>query len=185
MSPIISFLTGPCAAGKTTVGKLLAQNNRFERAVFLESDAIRRMVWQGYVPPFPESAASRKQLLLSATSTARVAKTYYDAGFHVIIEDILEPSITSVYRDELQNRQTETFCLLPSKDELLRRDLTRSRSEQMGDRCLELWQAFRQWAEAEGWNTMDPTGQTPEQTVDKLSTLLCTPSEPRANGPAG
>ncbi|MBA3718523.1 MAG: hypothetical protein H0W87_09905 [Actinobacteria bacterium] len=46
------LLTGPSAAGKSTVGRLLAR--RFERGVHLEGDVFRRSIVSGREEPLPD-----------------------------------------------------------------------------------------------------------------------------------
>lgn len=176
MEPCICFITGPCAAGKSTIGKLLAQNNRFERAIFLEVDEIRRAVWCGYIPPYPETDASRKQLELAARATSRVAELYYHAGFWVFIGEILDPWLLPMYDEELGECERKTICLLPSAAELLKRDHSRSVTEQMGDRCIELRRLFQEWSKTKGWIVVNPRGPRPEETVAEILTLLDTNS---------
>ncbi|WP_249019480.1 zeta toxin family protein [Conexibacter sp. S30A1] len=44
-APVIYLITGPMAAGKSTVARLLAA--RFERGVHLEGDVFRRSIGAG------------------------------------------------------------------------------------------------------------------------------------------
>jgi len=44
-APAIYLITGPMAAGKSTVARLLA--SRFERGVYLEGDLFRRSIVAG------------------------------------------------------------------------------------------------------------------------------------------
>ena len=176
MERCICFISGPCAAGKSTVGKLLAQHKNLEKASFLEVDEIRRSVWQGYIPPFPETDVSRVQLELAARAVARSAKLYYEAGFWVFIGEVLEPWILPIYREELSECPTRVICLLPSEDELVKRDQSRPKSEQMGERCLELWHAFQEWSKTADWIVIDPTKQKPGETAEKILSLLDTNS---------
>jgi adenylylsulfate kinase-like enzyme len=43
--PVVYLITGPMAAGKSTVARLLAQ--RFERGVYLQGDHFRRCIVSG------------------------------------------------------------------------------------------------------------------------------------------
>lgn len=179
MNKFICFITGPCAAGKSTVGKMLAEHNSFKKATFIQVDEIRRTVWQGYAPPFPETPASREQLKLAAKATAAVAKLYYEAGFCVFIEEVLEPWLLSIYTKELDGCNVNTVCLLPSDSELMKRDKSRSESEQMGNRCLELWNSFKEWSQSEKWDVLDSSNQSVEETVEKA--LVCLKARSSSN----
>ena len=168
MKNFVCIITGPCAAGKSTVGKLLAKDAKFEHAIFIEADSIRRMVWSGYVPPFPETPDSRKQLVLAAQATSGVAKLYYEAGFSVFIEEVLEPFLTPVYLEELSECNMKVVCLLLDQKELFKRDASRSKNEQIGKHCFELLKSFRTWAQSEPWFVIDSTNQTPKETTQAI-----------------
>jgi len=75
----VLFVTGPQAAGKTTVARLLAR--RFERGVHVEGDAFRRFVVAGCTEmtpaPSPEALA---QLRLRYGLAAASADAYAEAG---------------------------------------------------------------------------------------------------------
>ena len=172
MKQSIVFITGPCAAGKSTVGKLLSQHKSFEKAAFLQVDELRRIVWQGYAPPFPETEDSRKQLKLAARAASRIAKLYCEAGFFVFVEEVMEPWLISIYEEELEQCPQKTICLLPTDVELLKRDRERPAAEQMRERCLDLWKSFQEWSKKEDWFVIDPTGQKPDETVEKIISQL-------------
>lgn len=85
---MIVLLTGPQGAGKTTVGRLLAE--RFERGVHIEGDVFRRFVVAGRAEmsehPSPEALA---QLRLRYELAARAAELYARAGFDAVVEDVV------------------------------------------------------------------------------------------------
>jgi cytidylate kinase len=53
--PVIYLITGPMAAGKSTVARLLAE--RFERGVHLQGDFFRSSIVSGRVEMTPELSA--------------------------------------------------------------------------------------------------------------------------------
>ena len=173
---IITILTGPCAAGKTTVGGMLARDHRIARAVFLETDSIRRSVWRGYVPPYPESPASFEQLRLAARATARVARLYAEKGYRVFLEDVLDPQLMPTYSTELEGCDWNVCCLLPPKNELLARDSARPPAEQIGRRCLRQWVQFRDWARKYGWMVVGCHTLSAHTTVDEILAGTSLPS---------
>jgi adenylate kinase family enzyme len=70
----VYLITGPMAAGKTTVARLLAE--QFERGVHLEGDVFRRSIVSGREEMTPEQApAALEQLRLRYRLAAAAADT--------------------------------------------------------------------------------------------------------------
>jgi predicted kinase len=81
-------ISGVSAAGKSTVARLLAE--RSERGVCVSGDAIRAMVVSGCVEMSPEpSAEALRQLSLRYAGALSVARVYLEAGFDVVLEDVI------------------------------------------------------------------------------------------------
>lgn len=176
MEPSICFITGPCSAGKSTVGLLLAQASTIQRAMFIEADSIRRCVWRGYVTPYPDTSAAREQIVLAAKAVSRIANLYKAAGFSVFIEDVLEPWLLPVYQAELQH-PTTVVCLLPNQTALQKRDAMKPPGEQLGARCLDLWNSFNEWSQTHDWIVLDSSRQQPDQTVRRVLAMLGGPKQ--------
>ncbi|MGN6378389.1 MAG: zeta toxin family protein, partial [Gaiellales bacterium] len=84
---VIYLITGPMAAGKSTVARLLA--SRFERGVHLEGDVFRRSIVSGRKEMTPDALPEAVgQLLLRYRLAAAAADAYFDAGFSVALEDV-------------------------------------------------------------------------------------------------
>ena len=84
----IVLVTGPQAAGKTTVSAMLAR--RFERGVHLDGDAFRRFVVAGRAEMTPDASdEALAQLRLRYRITASAAQAYLDAGFDVVVDDVV------------------------------------------------------------------------------------------------
>jgi cytidylate kinase len=85
---MVVLITGPSAAGKTTVARLLAQ--RFERGVHLEGDLFRRAIARGRIEMTPDADdAALAQLELRYRIAAAAADVYAAAGFAVVHEDVV------------------------------------------------------------------------------------------------
>jgi predicted kinase len=84
----VFLITGVSAAGKSTVADGLAA--RFDRSVHVRGDTFRRWVVGGRVDPAPGAPEEAwRQLDLRHRLTAEVARTYRDASFAVVVQDVV------------------------------------------------------------------------------------------------
>jgi len=87
VSGSVVLITGVMAAGKSTVGQLLAE--RLPRAAHVRGDVFRRMLVSGRADVAPDlSDESVGQLRLRYRLSALVADEYADAGFTAVVQDI-------------------------------------------------------------------------------------------------
>ena len=101
MSKLI-LITGPMAAGKSTVAQLVAE--RLMPAVHLRGDVFRRMIVSGRIDMSPEAPPEAlAQLRLRYRMTRDAARTYHENGFSVVVQDtIVGPilrEVIALYRD--------------------------------------------------------------------------------------
>ncbi|RIX30849.1 shikimate kinase [Amnibacterium setariae] len=88
-------LTGPPGAGKTTIGRRLAESRR--RCAFIDTDDVRRLVVAGAAAPW-EGEEGARQRVLGAENAARLAIAFAFAGFEVVVADVLTPRTVQVWR---------------------------------------------------------------------------------------
>ena len=93
----VFLITGPSAAGKSTVARLLEEP--FARGVHLEGDVFRRSIVAGRHEPRPDlSPDALAQLRLRYRLAATVPDAYFGAGFTVAVEDVVArtPSVETI-----------------------------------------------------------------------------------------
>jgi GrpB-like predicted nucleotidyltransferase (UPF0157 family) len=162
----IYLITGPMAAGKSTVARLLA--SRFERGVHVEGDVFRRSIVSGReeVTPTPSPEAV-EQLRLRYRLAASVADAYFEAGFTVAVEDVVAGPMLGEYRTMIRQRPCHVIVLLPSLHAITTREAERLHKG-YGDWTVEtLYEAFASGTPRVG-SWLDSSGMTPDETVEAI-----------------
>jgi chloramphenicol 3-O-phosphotransferase len=165
------MITGPMAAGKTTVARLLAE--RFERGVHVEGDVFRRFVVCGRQEMAPDpSPAALEQLRLRYRLAAAAADGYFDAGFTVAIDDVVVGPSLGVYRGMICSNPCHIVVLLPSMDVVAAREAARADKGYVGGWTVrEHYEEFVATTPRLGlW--LDTSEQAPEETVDEIVRAL-------------
>jgi predicted kinase len=174
--PAFIVVTGIQAAGKSTVASLLA--HRFPRGVHIEADALQRMIVSGGVwpgEPGPVTGEAATQLRLRLRNLCLLGRSFHDAGFSVVLDDIIIGERWEQIVEELGERPFSLIVLGPSVEAVLARDRARAKRT--------LGKAWARYLDAELRRTMagiglwiDNTNQTPAATVEAiLSGLGLTP----------
>jgi len=163
----VFLITGISAAGKSTVGELLAL--RFERGVHVKGDVYRRMVVSGRVhmrPGAPPEA--ERQLDLRYRLGASTADAYFDAGFDVVVQDIVMGPSLQTYVDRIRSRPLHVVVLVPRVEVVAAREEGRAKSAYVSDLGpADLDSYLREQTPRIGlW--LDTSDQTPEQTVEEI-----------------
>lgn len=123
--PKLFLLTGIQAAGKSTVAQALAE--RFERSVHLRGDVFRRMVVNGRADmgAADPSAEALRQLRLRYALAASAADSYADAGFTVVLQDVILGPYLADMVAAIRTRPCHVVVLAPRADVVRERDEAR------------------------------------------------------------
>lgn len=134
----VLVLTGPPAAGKNTIAALIAQ--RLPHCVVIDVDLVRWMVLQPHKAPW-EGEEGQAQQKLGVQNACLLARNFTQAGFHVIVLDVLTNETALLYQSALPDLEVKIVLLLPTFEETKKRNAMRGK--RLTDNEIELlynWQ---------------------------------------------
>lgn len=162
----IYVITGVMASGKSTVAELLA--SKMEKSVHLHSDVFRRMIVSGRAEMSAQpSEEAIRQLHLRYRLAADAAKTYYDNGFSVVLQDNYYGKEFAGILDLLAGYPVHAIVLCPNVETVKRREKMRGKVGYTGFTVEALYADFmRETPKIGFW--LDTSEQSPAQSVEAI-----------------
>ncbi len=164
-SPLMVLITGPMAAGKSTVAQQLAE--RIDMSVHLRGDAFRRMVVSGRAEMTETpSAEAMRQLLLRYRAARDAASLYFEAGFSVIYQDTIVGPVLDDVLIMFEHLPLRLIVLCPDQETIARRERSRSKAGYSNVSIPSLYAAFMDTPRVGLW--IDNSDQRVAETVDQI-----------------
>jgi chloramphenicol 3-O-phosphotransferase len=167
----IFLVTGAQAAGKSTVGRLLAQ--RFDRAAFVEGDLMWKLIVSGNVDmgPVPPPAEAVRQYELRLRNGALLVDAFHHSGFAAVHSDIVIEDWLPRYLEMVTGRPLYVVMLRPSPDVVLAREQARGSNayrdyESVEQGVMDFCAAVDRTLRIGLW--VESSDQTPDETVDEI-----------------
>lgn len=168
--PPIFLITGPPAAGKSTLCHALLQ--RFERGLHIPVDDLRLWVASGLSDSVPWTDETEQQFQLAEAAMCGVARTYHAAGYAVAIDHCRNlPRLEKVVQEHLGESPVVKVCLLPELETVLDRNRTRTNKPFDPAVLVETIQSVHAAVPKPpppGWHLLDNTALTVEATVERV-----------------
>ncbi|WP_405824158.1 AAA family ATPase [Streptomyces sp. NBC_01390] len=163
----VVLITGVMASGKSTVAQLLAE--RLPRSVHLRGDGFRRMIVSGREEFAPQpTAEATAQLRLRYLASAAVADLYAQAGWTVVVQDVVLGGHLDDYLNAVTTRPLYLVVLAPTPEAVAAREADRPKNGYGGPWTVDILDdALRSRTPRRGlW--LDTSHQTPAETVDQI-----------------
>ncbi|MGC5772873.1 AAA family ATPase [Paenibacillus pabuli] len=166
MRETMFLITGVMASGKSTVSELLA--SKLGKCVHLRGDVFRRMIVSGREEMSAEpSEEAVRQLYMRYQLAVNAAKTYYDNGFSVVLQDNYYGAELSYVLEQLKDYPVQVVVLCPNVEVITEREQRRGKVGYTGFTVEYLHSAFLKETPRIGF-WLDNSEQSPEQSVDDI-----------------
>jgi chloramphenicol 3-O-phosphotransferase len=169
----ILILTGPPAAGKTSVALALA--DRYDRVAHIPVDELRHFITPtGYRAPDKEGF--ERQRALATRNACDLACNFIAERFAVIIDDVvtarheLDPYLDGLKRGSVP---VHFVRLLPSREVCRARNQARRSARLPAERLNQVYDQFEAARDLPG-SVIDSSDMTVEFTTDRLQQLTTT-----------
>jgi chloramphenicol 3-O-phosphotransferase len=180
----VLILSGPPAAGKSTVAQALAE--RYDRVAHIDVDTLRHFVTPtGYIAP--DRPGWERQQALATRNAAALARNFLEERFAVIIDDVVVTAEhLAQYVEALKpaGAPVHFVRLLPRLEVCLARNAAREPGLRPSPKRIEtVYRAFEAATDLPG-ATIDSSELSAYETADHLQALT-TGGESVVGGPAG
>jgi adenylate kinase family enzyme len=163
---VIVCVTGAPGSGKSTVGAAIAA--RGLAGVLVQVDFFRKMVRAGYASPHHWNAEVERQYALARRAAAATAVLYADAGFTVVIDDIVPLEVVPQWRTLLGERLRQLVLLNPPLEVALQRNDRRSVWTVDPQVVRDLHVSLGRVAESPDWLVVDNVTGSPDEVAELI-----------------
>jgi len=162
------IISGPPNAGKSSAAEALCQ--RYDRMLHIDVSVLRDFLRMGRLRPWDGSPDGVRQRDLLIASACDMARRFLDAGYGVIIDDIVTQEPLAVYRATLAGcgHQAHFVVLRPSLEVLLARERERPTEWRRAGRLEAVYARFAAWTDVA---VIDPGDLAPDLVADRVMAL--------------
>jgi chloramphenicol 3-O-phosphotransferase len=173
----VMVLAGPAGSGKSSIAQQFSE--LLPKAVHIKVEPLRDRAYSMLVarPASRDGVVAQPEVWSGTTEEARqqavvLSEAYVHTGHQVIIDDVIESSAElAPYLDGLADNATRVVTLMPSIEEMERRDRMRADGKSTGVRVRELHASMiRQMGQHS--TVLDTSHETVFETVQRIIGML-------------
>lgn len=154
------------ASGKSTIAEMLARH--LDYSAHLHGDVFRRMICFGRADMSAiASEEAIRQLYLRYQLTANTAKSYFDHGFSVVVQDNYYGSALTYMLKQLDGYPVKTIVLCPDAATIREREMHRGKCGYGGFSIEPLYKLFLEETPRTGF-WINSSNQTPQETLSQI-----------------
>lgn len=116
------ILNGPTGTGKNTIAEIVAHKRN--RCAVIDYDVLRNMFRNPHLAPW-NGEAGKVQNVLGLEHACKLARSFIEHGYDCLILDVLNDETAGLYREKLKEYKPKLVLLLPTFEEMQRRNKTR------------------------------------------------------------
>lgn len=169
----IVILSGATGTGKTSISQLLAKNAPSDNAVHIHSDDFYTYIKKGFIFPWEGETGGQNEAVIEAVAAS--AKSFAVKGYEVYVDGVIGPWFIEPWIGIAKNGIDVRYVVLrPEEKVTIARATEREQKEDFPlnrEVVSEVWQAFADLGAYEP-HAVDTTGQTVEESVERIQTML-------------
>lgn len=169
----IFWLTGPPAAGKSTLAAALSAH--FDRCLLIPVDDLRGWVASGFADSVPWTDETERQFQIAEGAVCDLARRYHEAGFTVVVDHCRNmPRLEQAIQANIPDLPVVRVCLMPDLDVNLTRSHTRTNKPfdpHLLDETIVWTNSNYRNAVPPEWSVIDNSRMTVDETLHFVLSL--------------
>jgi len=167
MKPGIVIVTGPPAAGKSTLTRALALSAKDMPAAHIHSDDAYAYIVRGYVEPWRPESRHQNAVVIEALAAGAVR--FAQGGYLAVMDGVIGPWFLGPWREAARRVRVDYVVLLPDEAAALARFSAREDHPLQEPAVVsQMWAAFDAHRGEIARHVLDTSGQTEAESLAAL-----------------
>ncbi|MFC3079781.1 AAA family ATPase [Phenylobacterium terrae] len=167
MEPGIVIVSGPPAAGKSTLARALAESVETPLSAHMHSDDVYGYIVKGFVEPWLPASQHQNTVVIEALAASAVR--FVRGGYLVVMDGVIGPWFLGPWRAAAADVPVDYAILFPSPAANLARFAARTDHPLQEEAVVpQMWAAFDAHRAGYERHILDTSGQTEAESLEAL-----------------